>query len=437
MELNCQVFTVVKLAELLEVLTDYHANGAYEKLKANVTLLDDNDYALMVRTTNFENNDFTKSTKYINENAYNFLQKSKVYPGDLIMNKIANAGSIYLMPNLDRPVSLAMNLFLLRIDSQKANPIYIYIYLKVNEPYVKQFANGSAAKTITKEAVRNLEIKLPQRKVQDFIANLYMNLTNKIEVSAQINVILENIAQTIFKSWFIDFDPVRAKAEGRQPEGMDAETAALFPDSFEESELGMVPKGWRVKTVYELAQYVNGGAYKAFEPNEEQKGLPIVKIAELKAGITSQTKYSALDMPEKYKINNGDILFSWSGNPDTSIDVFVWTRETAWLNQHIFKVVPHDIQERAFVLMSLKYLKPVFSEIARDKQTTGLGHVTVSDLKKLKVTMPPEEVFNKWNVIVEPLLEKILIGDLQTQTLISLRDKLLQGLISGKIHIEE
>ncbi|RVT47661.1 restriction endonuclease subunit S, partial [Acinetobacter indicus] len=105
----------VRLGDLIEVLTDYHANGAYKKLKENVELLDDEDYALMVRTTNFENNDFNDSVKYINEHAYNFLEKSKVYPNDLIMNKIANAGSIYLMPDLQRPVSLAMNLFLIRM----------------------------------------------------------------------------------------------------------------------------------------------------------------------------------------------------------------------------------------------------------------------------------------------------------------------------------
>jgi type I restriction enzyme S subunit len=95
--------------------------------------------------------------KYITKDAYEFLSKSKVFPGDLIMNKIANAGSIYLMPNLNRPVSLAMNLFLIRIKDDLANPVFVYIYLKLNEAYVKQFANGSVTKTITKDAVRNLE----------------------------------------------------------------------------------------------------------------------------------------------------------------------------------------------------------------------------------------------------------------------------------------
>ncbi|MFD2017290.1 restriction endonuclease subunit S [Vibrio olivae] len=180
-------YNKVPLGDLITVLTDYHANGAYQKLKENVELLDDEDYALMVRTTNFESNDFSDSLKFISEHAYNFLEKSKVYGGDLIMNKIANAGSIYLMPDLKRPVSLAMNLFLIRVDEQKANPVYVYIFLKINEAYVKQFANGSVTKTITKDAVRNLEISLPPREVQNEIANQYNSLSKKIAVNSRIN----------------------------------------------------------------------------------------------------------------------------------------------------------------------------------------------------------------------------------------------------------
>ena len=120
----------VKADEILDLLTDYHANGSYAILKKNVTLLDSEDYAVMIRTTNFEKNDFNENLKYISKHAYDFLSKSKVYPNDILMNKIANAGSVYLMPNLNRPVSLAMNLFLLRFKQDIVNQRYIYYYLK-------------------------------------------------------------------------------------------------------------------------------------------------------------------------------------------------------------------------------------------------------------------------------------------------------------------
>ncbi|HEI9878905.1 TPA: restriction endonuclease subunit S [Proteus mirabilis] len=278
----------VKLGELLSILTDYHANGAYKKLKENVELLDEPDFAVMIRTTNFEQEDFTNNLKYINKHAYSFLAKSKVYPNDIIMNKIANAGSSYLMPDLKVPVSLAMNLFLLRVDAAKANPIYIYLYLRVNEAYVKSFANGSVTKTITKDAVRNLEIELPSRSIQDRIAEQFICINNKITLNRQINQTLEQMAQTLFKSWFVDFDPVvdnaldagffeqdlafsdellrrvevrKAVRESDNFKPLSEDIRRLFPNAFEECTEpalglgGWVPKGWNNGCISDVAHY--------------------------------------------------------------------------------------------------------------------------------------------------------------------------------------
>jgi len=117
----------------LTVLTDYHANGSYATLRENVTLLDVPDYAVMIRTTNFEKEDFNNDLKFVNEHAYHFLAKSKVHPGDILMNKIASPGSVYRMLDLGRPVSLAMNLFLLRTDATRLNQTYAYYWLKTND----------------------------------------------------------------------------------------------------------------------------------------------------------------------------------------------------------------------------------------------------------------------------------------------------------------
>ncbi|MGF1863581.1 restriction endonuclease subunit S, partial [Photobacterium profundum] len=282
----------VKLGSLLSLLTDYHANGAYTKLKENVELLDDPDYAVMIRTTNFEQECFHSNLKYISEHAYHFLAKSKVYTGDIIMNKIANAGSSYLMPKLDSPVSLAMNLFLLRVDEKKANSTFVYLFLKLNEAYVKSFANGSVTKTITKDAVRNLEIELPDRLTQNYIVDVYMEYTNKITLNRQINQTLEQMAQTLFKSWFVDFDPVidnaldviadgqnieipeslakrfETRKAVRDSEGFEplpADIRQLFPCEFEESELGFVPKGWGVLRLEDILELAYGKALKKTE----------------------------------------------------------------------------------------------------------------------------------------------------------------------------
>mgnify|MGYP003142917401 FL=1 len=152
----------ISFGQCIETLTDYHANGAYEILKKHVELYDHKDHAVMIRTTNFEQNDFSENLKYISKSAYEFLSKSAVFPNDILMNKIANPGVSYLMPDLNFPVSLGMNLFLIRLKSQFCPKFFSY-YLKFKEEYVKSFSSGTGTKTITKDAVRSLMVAIASK----------------------------------------------------------------------------------------------------------------------------------------------------------------------------------------------------------------------------------------------------------------------------------
>ena len=283
--------------------------------------------------------------------------------------------------------------------------------------------------------IEAFEFELPPISEQRAIARILGALDDKIELNREMDRTLEAMAQAIFKSWFVDFDPVVAKAAGRQPFGMDAETAALFPDGLVDSEFGQIPNGFRVQPVYDVAEYVNGGAFRGRDFSEANLGLPVAKIAELKSGITAQTKFTIKDHDPKYRIDSGDLLFSWSGSPDTSIDTFVWTLGPAWLNQHIFRVVPKEPYDRAFVYSLLKHLKPQFIAIARDKQTTGLGHVTVRDLKAFMVSTPPREALSAFAAFVGPLYERMYVCMMASHRLASLRDTLLPKLLSGEIRV--
>ena len=146
-----------RLGDVLQLISDYHANGGYKILKENVDLLDNEDYAIMLRTTNFSKKNYS-SYKYITKSAYNFLDKSRLFAGDIIMNKIGDPGASFFVNDRGRPMSLAMNLFLLR--TQIVNSKYIYLYLKANYEYIQSFANGTSTQTITKEAVYNLVLPL-------------------------------------------------------------------------------------------------------------------------------------------------------------------------------------------------------------------------------------------------------------------------------------
>lgn len=346
---------------------------------------------------------------------------------------------------------------------------FVYYNLSARKDEIRGLASGSAQPILNKKDFSQLRILLPSLRTQKSIAHILGSLDDKIELNRQINTTLETMAQALFKSWFVDFDPVidnalaagnpippelAARAERRQQHHTRANTSAdaqttpyqplpaniqqQFPDRFVFTEaMGWVPEGWECKSLYSLADYVNGAAYKQFNPNSEQRGLPIVKIAELKAGITASTGFSDIEMPEKYAIQNEDILFSWSGNPDTSIGTFVWTHGDAWLNQHIFRVTPSESINRFFLLALLRHLNPVFAEIARDKQTTGLGHVTVKDLKGYLVVVPDTSVMELAASKLEPIFKKSFQTILNCQHVANLRDSLLPKLLSGQLRIPD
>lgn len=141
--------------------------------------------------------------------------------------------------------------------------------------------------------------------------------------------------------------------------------------------------------IFDLADWKNGLAFKQFAFSDN--GKPIIKIAELKNGVSSQTSFTQQEFDKSVYLTKGDLLFSWSGNPETSIDVFWYNLPDGWLNQHIFKVTPKDGVNKVYLYYLLKYLKPEFTAIASNKQTTGLGHVTVKDLKELTVSLPDLE----------------------------------------------
>ncbi len=196
-----------EFGEVINTLTDYHANGSYEILKVNVELSQTEDFAWMVRSTDFENN-FENNFRYTDEKGYNFLSKSKVFGGEIIMSKIGNAGNVYLMPKVNRPCSLAMNLFLIRLDEKKAIPEYTFRYLKSKkgEMQIRSRLLGMATKTITKENVRNIIIPFPQIREQKAIVQKLDALsveTKKLEANYQQKINdLEELKKSILQKAF-------------------------------------------------------------------------------------------------------------------------------------------------------------------------------------------------------------------------------------------
>jgi len=403
----------IRLGEVISILTDYHANGSYQKLKENVTLYDEPDYAIMIRTTNFENSDFAQELKYIDKHAYNFLSKSKVFPGDILMNKIANAGSVYMMPNLKRPVSLAMNLFLIRVQPEYANHKYIYYYLKEHQDYIKLFAVGTAAKTITKQAVRDLEITLPTLSIQRKIAAILSAYDDLIENNQRRIKILEEIAQNLYREWFVKFRfPGYEKAK------------------FVDSPLGRIPEGWEVKTLGEIAELKKDKFQK-----ELHSKLPLLDLAKM----NQHTLYVG-ETGNPNELTSSRIIFKKDDILFGSIRPYLHKVALApcqgVTNVSVFVIQSIDICLQSFLTVLLSSIETIRWA---DQHSTGTKMPVIKweALQRMPVIMPEQQILKEFQTLIYPMIQTVKIAYSRNRTLRRTRDLLLPKLISGEVDVSE
>ncbi|RXR19349.1 restriction endonuclease subunit S [Flavobacterium amnicola] len=291
-----------------------------------------------------------------------------------------------------------------------------FVYYLSREPFVRQFAESnmigtSGRQRVAKEAFQNIELELPPIQEQKSIASILSAIDDKIENNLAINKTLEEMAMALYKHWFVDFGPFQ-----------DGE--------FVESEFGRIPKGWEVKSVYDIANYINGAAFKPSELVDE--GKYVIKISELNGGITKNTGKSNKEVKPEQVINNGSVLFSWSA----TLDIFLWDKGEALLNQHIFNVLPNGSLSIEILYFLLKNIIAHFKSIAADRATT-MGHIKISHLKETFLAIPNKNHKQEFQKIIEPIFNQILENLTENQTLTQLRDTLLPKLISGAVRLKE
>lgn len=363
---------------------------------------------------------------YIAEEKYNEIKNKFEVPqkGDILLTSVGTIGVPYLVNNNEPFYFKDGNITWIKKYKNEVYNKYIYQWIKspLGQNQINQVTIGSTQKALTIDALKKLEIDLPPLETQKKIASILSALDDKIEINNEMNKTLEEMAQTLFKRWFIDFDFPNENGEPYRSSG----------GKMVDSELGEIPEGWEIDSIYELAEYINGTSFKSNEYGDH--GLPVIKIVELKNGITDSTKFCISDKDKKFHLKNGEILFSWSGNPQTSIDIFIWSLGKAILNQHTFKVVPYNEKIDSYIYFLLKYLKPKFCDIASNKQTTGLGHVTVKDLKNLKIAFNYEQIY-KFCDISQNIFKKLLNNQQEINTLIEIRDALLPKLMNGEVEV--
>ena len=204
-KLNEKKWIKAPMGDYMTVLTDFSSNGSYKTLDSTVVMYDEPQYAYMVRTTDLENDDYKNNVKYITKEAYNFLSKSKVYPNDIIMNKIGSAGKVYIMPDVGMPVSLGRNAFLFRYNDDIV-PLFIYYLLKseygTNE--ISQYVRGAVTKTITKDDVRKVKIIVPPIELQNKFASIVEQIDKQKFVNANLLQLLGKNLKRCYNN-IIDF----------------------------------------------------------------------------------------------------------------------------------------------------------------------------------------------------------------------------------------
>jgi len=346
----------------------------------------------------------------------------KVEAPGVVTGRYGTLGKVY---KLDKPF-WPLNTTLYVRDFKGNDPDFIYYLLKSID-FLK-YSDKAAVPGVNRNHLHTAEVLAPPLDEQRAIAHILGALDDKIERNRQMNHTLERIAQALFKSWFVDFDPVVAKAAGIKPFGMSDEVVALFPDRFVDSKLGLIPEGWNIVTINDMAQYING---KNFTKNSTGSGKLVIRIAELNSGPSASTIYNETNADDKNIAYPGDLLFSWSG----SLNVYRWYRDEALINQHIFKVVPNGYPQW-FVHLTLIDAMPFFQGIASDKATT-MGHIKREHLTQWKVVLPGLELITAADELVSPLYNLTLKNERESLHLAETRDILMPKLLSGEIRVED
>ena len=353
-------------------------------------------------------------------------------PGDVVFTSKGTVGRFaFVRTGTERFVYSPQLCFWRSLDGEVIDPYFLYCWMRGPE-FFAQF-RGVAGQTDMAEYVsltdqRRMLITLPPLAEQRTVAHILGTLDDKIELNRRMNATLEAMARALFRSWFVDFDPVRAKMEGRDTR-LPKHIAALFPNKSVDSALGEIPEGWTLRPLDSIAHFQNGLALQKHRPSHGQTRLPVVKIAQLRSGRADSGEWARASIKPECVIESGDVVFSWSG----SLLVGIWCGGRAALNQHLFKVTS-DTFPKWFYLHCILSHFPEFKRIAKDKATT-MGHIKRHHLTEAMCVVAPDSVIDRVSSTFDKLLERQVANELECRSLEALRDTLLPRLVSGTVHL--
>ena len=390
---------VQPIKEITEIVTDYVANGSFASLAENVTYKDEEDVAVLIRLVDYNNN-FQGKFVFVDEHAYEFLGKSKLFGDEIIISNVgANVGTVFRCPKLQYKMSLAPNSIMVKF---KGNDDFYFHWLRGHngQQMLKSIVTGSAQPKFNKTNFKEMLVPVPPIEEQIKIASILNSIDDKISVNTAINDNLQQQALAIFQQEFL--------------------------------REGELPDGWTSGSLLDIANYLNGLAMQKFRPADGESGLPVLKIKELRQGsCDASSELCSPSIKPEYIVHDGDVIFSWSG----SLLVDLWCGGTCGLNQHLFKVTSDKYPKWFYYAWTAHHLAR-FVAIAADKATT-MGHIKREELAKAEVVIPDAASMERIGSILQPMYDLIISNRIENRKLAALRDTILPQLMSGELDVSD
>ena len=360
--------------------------------------------------------------------------------GELLITLVGTPGQCAIAPSEVKGFNVVRAVGVFSTEPTADSRFIMYsIQAPQSQVYLRNVCNTTVQATLNLGDLKGLPLSIPDIKEQKAIAHILGTLDHKIELNRKTNETLEAMAKALFKSWFVDFDPVRVKAEGR-PTGLPAEISDLFPDSFEDSELGEIPIGWRVMELGMVSTFLNGYAFKSSDWQEH--GVPVVKIGSVKPGFVDVDNVSFVSdeiaaSKDRYRLSPGDILIGMTGYVG-EVGLVPISESPPLLNQRVGRVAPMSdaIVSRSFLYnwMRTSTFKDSVEVLSHG---SAQANVSSDSIQSIPHAIPSSDIERAFASICEPILDRLLEGHREQKLLANIRDALLPKLISGEIRIPD
>ena len=378
----------------------------------------------VIRGGNLNQNGFDdKNFVFVSEEKAQSLKRSLAYPDDLVFTHRGTIGQVGIIEKTKYPYYLvSQSQMRLTVNRQFLNPRFLYYWFKSTTGQYELLKNsaqvGVPAIASPTKSLKEIDISIPDLPTQIAISEILSSLDDKIELNNKINQELENLAQTIFKQWFIDFEFPNENGEPYKSSGGE----------MVESELGEIPKGWEVGTIYKISDVIYGAPFKSSLFNQENRGFPLIRIRDLK---TFKPQYWTEEIhPKRTKIYAGDLIVGM----DAEFRPQIWLGQEAWLNQRLCHFKPKAGFSKLFVR---EIIRPQLAFFENSSVGTTVIHLGKADIDTFKSIIPTERTLVTFEELSTSIFNDIINNSIENQQLTNLRDTLLPKLISGELEVSQ